>query len=133
MTRHLPVLALSTLTLTLALVLAAACGPPFQPPPVSPRLVALGQARWPDTTAASLARGRATFVASCGKGGFCHRLRDPRAYPAARWPRILEKMAKKARLDDSQREDVLRFLLSVRELSVAPPAPASQSAASTKP
>jgi len=108
------------------IVLVAGCAPPFQPPPVSPRLVAVGQARWSDATFASLQRGRDTFVASCGRGGlFCHRLRNPHHYPAARWPRILDKMSKKAHLSAAQREDVLRFVLSVRDLPPGPPAPAS--------
>lgn len=100
-----------------------ACGPAFVPPAVSPELVDIGRAQWPDTTQESLQRGHDTFVASCGKGGFCHRLRDPHNYPAAELPNILDRMAKKADLNDAQKVDVLRFVLALEKV---PPAPKTQ-------
>ena len=78
-----------------------ACGAAYIAPAVSPQLVDAGKAKWPDATLESLQRGRDTFVASCGKGGFCHGLRDPHAYPADKWPSIVERMAKKADLKDA--------------------------------
>lgn len=101
-------------------LLLAACGAAFVAPEVSPELVQIGQKRGPDATSATLERGRATFVASCGKGGFCHGLRSPKSRTEAQWPPIVERMAKKAGLGEAERQDVLRFILAVRDLPEPP-------------
>jgi hypothetical protein len=108
---------------SLAALALCACGAAFVAPPVTPQLVDVARSKWTDATPASLQRGHDTFVAGCGKGGFCHQLKSPQAFPAEKWPRIVERMGKKARLDAAQQQDVLRFVLAVRELP--PPGPAS--------
>jgi len=91
-------------------------GAAFVAPAVSPDLVQIGQAQYADTTADTLQRGHDTFLASCGRGGFCHKLPTPKSRTPQQWPVILDRMAKKAGLDDAQKQDILRFVLAVREL-----------------
>mgnify|MGYP000993630511 CR=1 FL=1 len=106
-----------------AALLVAACGAAFVAPEVDGDLVAIGQARWPDTTQTSLQAGRDVFTASCGKGGLCHRLPTPRSRTEAQWGPIMDRMARKAQLDPDRRESVLRFILAVRDLPAQNPNP----------
>jgi cytochrome c5 len=102
-----------------AVAVLVACGAAFIAPDVSDDLVRIGQSKWPDASQASLQHGRDLFTASCGKGGFCHKLPTPKSRTVEQWNPIMVKMAKNAKLDDAQRESVLQFILAVRDL---PPA-----------
>lgn len=84
------------------------------PHPVSPELVQQAQTRFPAATEASLEQGRELFVSRCKK---CHDLPDRRAYADDRWPKILDKMARKAKLDAEQHQLVLQFILAERALA----------------
>jgi hypothetical protein len=66
--------------------------------------------RWPGTTVADLERGRRLYVRRCSG---CHNLVLPRAFPAERWPGLVDDMAQKARLGPGDRDDVVRFLVAV--------------------
>ncbi len=107
-------------------LLAVACGFPKSapPPPVaSPAALDAARLRWPDTTEAQLAEGRDLFVAKCDA---CHGHPDVVAIPLTRWPSILERMGKKASLDEKQTESVLRYVSAVRaQLTGETPKPAS--------
>lgn len=102
---------LLVLLLGASLLGLSVCGPGWVPPPVSPELLARGQARFPDVTAEQLARGRSLLVTRCSR---CHGVPSPTAKPEARWPRIVERMGRKARLDAAGKQDVLRFVLVAR-------------------
>lgn len=102
----------------LALLLVA-CGFPKAGPvpgPVTADNASAASARWQGTTRESLERGRTTFAAKCNA---CHSHPDVRAIPEAKWPEILDSMAKKADLSPAQKEEVLHFILTAR----AEPAP----------
>ena len=86
------------------------------PAPVSPALVQQAQTRFPQATEQSLGQGRDLFVGNCSK---CHKLPDRRAVSEQQWPKILNRMANKAKLDDAQHELVLQFILSERNQPVA--------------
>ena len=96
-----------------SLLLAAGCYPKSAPPPTSvpPGALELGKASFPDLTDVQLERGRTAFVASCGQ---CHDHPAPSAVPSGSWPGVMDRMAKKAKLDASTREDVLRFVLATK-------------------
>ena len=81
-------------------------------PEATPAMASFAQTRWPDATIEQLARGRATMGARCAE---CHGLAAPTAEPAHEWPGIMKRMAKKAKLEDAQREDILRYVLAARE------------------
>jgi mono/diheme cytochrome c family protein len=66
--------------------------------------------QWPGTTVAVLERGRRLYVRRCAG---CHTLVLPAAHPPGEWPRLVDSMAKKARLRPDEREDVVRFLVAV--------------------
>jgi mono/diheme cytochrome c family protein len=66
--------------------------------------------RWPETAVADLQRGRSLYVRRCSG---CHNLVLPRAFPAERWPGLVDGMAARARLGPGEREDVARFLVAV--------------------
>lgn len=100
--------------------LAIGCGYPkggTVPGPVSPTLVQQAQTRFPESTEQSLTQGRELFVGNCSR---CHKLPDRRAVAEEKWPTIVNRMAKKAKLDDAQHKLVLQFILSER----GQPAPA---------
>jgi len=81
------------------------------PGPVSPALVQQAQTRWPEATEQSLVQGRDLFVERCQR---CHKLPDRRAISDERWPKILEVMAPRAKLDANQHRLVLEFILAER-------------------
>jgi mono/diheme cytochrome c family protein len=66
--------------------------------------------QWPGTTVEDLERGRRLYVRRCAG---CHTLVLPAAHPPEEWPRLVDSMAKKARLRPDEREDVMRFLVAV--------------------
>jgi len=102
---------LLVLFLGVSLLGLAVCGPAWVPPPVSPELVKRGQARFPDVTAEQLGRGREILVTRCTR---CHRLPFPNAYSESKWPRIVDRMGRKARLDAADKQILLRFMLANR-------------------
>jgi mono/diheme cytochrome c family protein len=93
--------------------LVGGCYPPTAPPPnsVSAESVTWASAQWPGTTDTQLSRGRELFLAHCNA---CHGFPDLAKIDDARWPSILDKMAKKADLNPDQRESVLHFVLAAR-------------------
>lgn len=98
------------------LVFAAlsACGFPKSaaaPGAVSPAEVSAATSKWPDATEAQLTTGRDTFIARCNH---CHGYPDLASVSEGDWPGILDRMAKKASLDATQKEAVLRFVLVAR-------------------
>ena len=58
-------------------------------------------------TAEEIAAGQTTFVARCQK---CHKLKDPGKFTATKWESILNKMAPKAKLDDTEKKNVLAYV-----------------------
>jgi len=90
----------------LLILAAVGCGGSAVPHPTEAHL-ARARARWPDTTTASLERGRALYVARCSG---CHPLHPPGTQPAARWAVVLDQMAPRAKLSAAERELVLRYL-----------------------
>ena len=66
--------------------------------------------RWPGTTVEQLERGRSLYIRRCSG---CHSLPLPQDYPQESWPRLVDKMAHKARLSPAEREDMVRFVVAV--------------------
>jgi cytochrome c2 len=50
--------------------------------------------------------GKEVFKAKCGR---CHELKAPENYTAAKWVKIVDWMAPKAKLDASEKENVLAY------------------------
>jgi mono/diheme cytochrome c family protein len=51
--------------------------------------------------------GKSVYKAKCGQ---CHDFKDPQAYDAARWAKIIDWMAPRAKLDAVQKENVLAYV-----------------------
>jgi cytochrome c5 len=93
----------------IALVLVSCGASPT--PRVTPELVAA--ARGDDATvgAPALEHGRQIYVTSCGS---CHGLPRPAAYDPPTWRKWMRSMAPRAKLDEGQSADALRYVLAVR-------------------
>ena len=61
----------------------------------------------PSTTASPEVAGQSTFNAKCGK---CHGLKPASDYTADRWVSIMQVMAPKARLTDTEKDNVLAYV-----------------------
>jgi cytochrome c5 len=85
----------------------AACA--TQLAPLSEADAARVAAEWPGTTVETLTRGRITYLESCTS---CHAAYRPDTQPATAWPRIVEQMASRAKLDRGRRDDVVRYLVA---------------------
>jgi cytochrome c5 len=93
----------------LSLLVAVACGAPIE---ITPAMVDAAKKRSPDATHASLDRGQTLFDKRCTK---CHRAPDPKAKSAEKWPSIVRKMAKRAKLAPDEERDVLDYILAVHD------------------
>ena len=60
-----------------------------------------------NASATTIDAGHALFTAKCGK---CHALKDPTKYTAGGWDVIMQKMAKKARLNEEQKAQVTAYV-----------------------
>jgi len=69
--------------------------------PAGTRSPAEGAAKSPEML------GQATYNAKCGK---CHGLKVTTDYTAERWISVMQVMAPKARLDDTEKENVLAYV-----------------------
>lgn len=103
-------------TLVALAVLTLACAGAL--PPVTPALVERAVGRWPDSSEASLKRGRRLFVDRCSG---CHSLVLPREHSGEEWPDYLDAMSERARLTPQERELVLRYLLGQRGMTTPAP------------
>jgi mono/diheme cytochrome c family protein len=97
-----------------ALTAAAGCATPRTAPApgaISPDAVEMAKTRWPGASAQTLEEGRGIFLSSCNK---CHGYPDRSAYADEKWPGIIERMGKKAKLSPEQAQLVLRFIQATR-------------------
>jgi cytochrome c1 len=92
----------------------AGCGFPKAgtvPTPIDNEAVTVAQARWSDSTMASLQRGRELYISNCNG---CHSYPDISYYPEAKWPRIMDEKGRKSDLIPADSQLVLRFILAKR-------------------
>jgi cytochrome c2 len=59
------------------------------------------------TTTGDVNAGKDTYVAKCQQ---CHGLKNPGNYTVAQWGPILNSMARKANLDESEKANVLAYV-----------------------
>ncbi|MEO6071232.1 MAG: hypothetical protein ABIN57_12365 [Chitinophagaceae bacterium] len=60
-----------------------------------------------NASATTIDAGHSLFSAKCGK---CHGLKDPTKYTAGAWDVIMDKMARKAKLNDEQKVQVTAYV-----------------------
>lgn len=78
--------------------------------------------RWPDATVATLARGRALYANKCGG---CHELYGADHRTAEQWPRQVDEMRSRANLEQSERDLIVRYLVTAGRDKHASAAPVS--------
>ncbi len=98
----------------LAMLALPACFPKsaLPPGPLSPEVVVREQARRPAVTAESLEEGRQVFIATCGQ---CHDHPDIHAVALDKWPRILDRMVARTKLDASATPKLQEFVEAAHE------------------
>jgi cytochrome c5 len=58
-------------------------------------------------SATTLLQGQTVYTARCGK---CHELYKPERYDAKKWSKVVDWMAPQAKLNDTEKADVLAYL-----------------------
>jgi cytochrome c5 len=80
-------------------------------PPVTPSFVAnLGDA---NMETGHLEQGRHTYVTMCAR---CHNIEPITRYSVEQWPKIVDRMSKKAHLQNEQESDLLKYILAARKI-----------------
>ena len=104
----LPLLAVATV------IIVGGCPPRGSAavPEVSPAMVDHAAKAWPGADPLQLQRGRALLTS--GRCSQCHGQPGPQSAKAGDWPDVVKRMGRKAKFDDAQREDLLRYLLAAR-------------------
>jgi hypothetical protein len=97
-----------------------ACTSAGAPPLLSPADAARLTARGQPTTVEELQQGRTLFVGRCAS---CHLLPRPEGYRADQWPTFVREMTARAKLNASEADRLLRYLIAASEAPPARPAP----------
>lgn len=74
--------------------------------------VAIAHSHWPGTSFASLKKGYSIFNVKCTS---CHLAKKPQDFTEFAWTGIMRRMARKAKLDSSQYDLVLHYVLARQE------------------
>lgn len=92
------------IALILALPLACATLP-------EPRIEDLTQGHelWPDLRLEDLSKGRALYRENCAG---CHALHLPAEFHAEKWRNTMERMQRKAKINDDTRDGILKYVLT---------------------
>jgi mono/diheme cytochrome c family protein len=101
------------LLLAAFIVLLASCGA-SPTPRVTPELLAAAQSDDAAVGADDLEHGRLVYIGNCAS---CHALPQPTSYDPPTWRKWMRSMAPKAKLEEVQARDALRYVLAVRAAS----------------
>jgi len=96
----------SGLFLCLAIIAACAAGLPHP----TDALVTEARRSDPSATIETLEEGRKLFIADCSG---CHNLRRPTSRRPEEWPKIVERMARRAKIPTNDKERILEYLMAV--------------------
>lgn len=90
------------ITIITAIILFCKCGPVLYMPVAT-------DAQRVGTTLDTLLQGRRLYVNNCAS---CHSLYSPERYSANEWQTYVNRMQKKAKINDAQKENILKYLIS---------------------
>lgn len=104
------------------LLLAVACktkqtapsttaGPVTDPGIVNEKLLQVAQSKYAGATLASLQSGHDLYFGTCTR---CHGAKPISRFELGRWPSIIDDMARKAKISDQEKQDVLQYVVSVK-------------------
>lgn len=93
----------------------APAGPSAHPPtgvyaPGETELAAIRQ-RFPDVTMETLKQGHALYTGVCTN---CHQPKNIYSRPEGAWPEVLADMAHKAKISDSEKDAVYKYVIAVK-------------------
>jgi hypothetical protein len=111
------------LALSSLLLATGGCASRLPPPTEADALRA--SVRWPGTTVATLARGRSLYIDHCSS---CHALHRPTELPPSAWPRIVQEMEQRSKLDADTAATLIRYLVVAAGAPAAAPIAGSEAA-----
>lgn len=76
----------------------------------------IAKKKWSDSDLKQLQAGYDTYSTRCNT---CHYLHKPNEFDESRWMKIMNGMAKKAKLSDVEKENVTRYILAKREVMLS--------------
>lgn len=79
-------------------------------PPGQEQLTA-SQAKYPDATQQTLANGYSIYTGACTD---CHRAKNIYSRDETLWEKIIEKMSKKAKLTSIQKDELTKYVMSIK-------------------
>jgi nitrate/TMAO reductase-like tetraheme cytochrome c subunit len=85
--------------------------PGAAPGPLAAERLETARQRWPDTPPEAWAQARQLYLSKCAD---CHSYPDLAYYEAGEWPKIMERMGRKAKVTPAEAELLLRFVLASR-------------------
>jgi cytochrome c5 len=81
---------------------------------VNPELMAAAEKRFPGIKASDITEGQRLYYGKCGN---CHSTPEITSEKAEKWPKIMDWMAPKANMDDTQKQKTLQYVLSALDIS----------------
>jgi hypothetical protein len=81
---------------------------------VNPELMAAAEKRFPGIKASDITEGQRFYYSKCGN---CHSLPEITSEKEEKWPKIMDWMAPKANMDDTQKQKTLQYVLSALDIS----------------
>lgn len=86
--------------------------PPGNAAPSIDQLVQIASSRWPDVTAKTLSDGKDLYYnGACIN---CHSPKKISRFSEEEWPSIVDNMARKAQISDTQKDAVLKYAIAVK-------------------
>ena len=81
---------------------------------VNPELMAAAEKRFPGIKASDITEGQRLYYSKCGN---CHSTPDITSEKAEKWPKIMDRMAPQANMDETQKQKTLQYVLSAHDIS----------------
>ena len=81
---------------------------------VNPELMAAAEKRFPGIKVSDITEGQRFYYSKCGN---CHSLPEITSEKEEKWPKIMDWMAPKANMDDTQKQKTLQYVLSALDIS----------------
>jgi cytochrome c5 len=88
----------------------SASATPSNAGPTETQLTAV-KAKYPDATMETLKQGHTLYYSTCTN---CHAAKDIHSRDEEKWPGIIDRMAKKAGISDTEKDAVLKYVMSVK-------------------
>lgn len=105
---------LLALSVLLGMVFLFQCKAPQMISTPNESVLQVAKKMFPEITLVDLTKGHELYTTKCAK---CHDAKNPVKFSAEEWPKILSKMAPKAKLTEEEKAWVNQYFLTARETS----------------